>query len=60
MVFMFTYSTIVCDPQLRKILRIHQETNYVNPAGNYFENGKSDTDDDMVSDVEFNDDSDIE
>ena len=38
----------------------YQETNYENPAGNYFENEKSDSDDDMISDVEFNDDSDIE
>ena len=38
----------------------YQEKNYENPAGNYFENEKSDSDDDMISDVEFNDDSDIE
>ena len=37
----------------------YQETNYKNPAGNYFEN-ESDSNDDMVSDAEFNDDSDIE
>ena len=37
----------------------HQETNYKNSAGNCFENEKSDSDDDMISDVEFNDDSEI-
>ena len=37
-----------------------QETNYENAAGNYLENEKSDSDGDMISDVEFNDDSDIE
>ena len=29
-------------------IRIHQETNYENQTGNYFENEKSDSDDDMV------------
>ena len=38
----------------------HQETNYENPTGNYFEMKKSDSDEYMVSDVEFNDDSGID
>ena len=38
----------------------YQETNYENLAGNYFENEKRDSDDDMMPDAEFNDDSDIE
>ena len=38
----------------------YQEKHYENPAGNYFENEKIDSNDDMISDVEFNHDSDIE
>ena len=38
----------------------YQETNCENPAGNYFQNEKSDSDDNMIPDVEFNDDNDIE
>ena len=37
----------------------YQEMNYENPAGNYVENEKSDSDDDTISGLEFNDDSDI-
>ena len=41
-------------------IRIHQETNFENPTCNSFENEKSDSDHDMVSGIEFNDDSDTE
>lgn len=37
----------------------HQETNYEIPTSNNFEKEKIDGDNDMLSDVEFNDDSDI-
>ena len=37
----------------------HQEKNYENPTANNFEKEKSDGDNDMVSGVKFNDDSDI-
>ena len=48
MVFMFQYNTIICNSQLRKILK------FIEKQTNYFENDESDSDDDMVSDVRFN------
>ena len=48
MVFMFQYNIIICNSQLRKILK------FIEKQTNYFENDESDSDDDMVSDVRFN------
>ena len=49
MIFLFQYGILVYNSQLVS----HQETNYENPAGNYFENEKSDSDDDMIPDVQW-------
>ena len=43
----------------REEISHYHETKKENLAGNYFENEKNDSDD-MISDVEFNDDSDSE
>ena len=45
---MFQYNIIICNSQLRKILK------FIEKQTNYFENDESDSDDDMVSDVRFN------
>ena len=41
-------------------IRIHHKTNYENPTGNYFQNDKRDSDDNIVEDIEFNNDSDFQ
>ena len=54
MVFRFQYGIIIYNSQLRKKLK------FIEKQTNYFENDKSDSNDDMVSDVRFNNDSDNE
>ena len=51
---MFQYSIIIYNSRLRKKLK------FIEKQTNYFENDESDSDDDMVSDVRFNNDSDNE
>ena len=45
---------------IQEEIRIHHKTNYENPTGNYFQNDKRDSDDNIVEDIEFNNDSDFQ
>ena len=51
---MFQYGIIIYNSQLRNKLK------FIKKQTNYFENDESDSNDDMVSDVRFNNDSDNE
>ena len=51
---MFQYGIITYNSQLRNKLK------FIEKQTNYFENDESDSNDDMVSDVRFNNDSDNE